>query len=98
MRETYVIRDGKPVLKHLAVPLEQSGSKHCAVIGDIQPFVSPIDGAVISSRAVLRDHCKRHNVVPTAELAGLQPEPRKQNPTHDREMRKRAIADQVYRR
>jgi len=41
------------------------------VIGDIEPFVSPIDGTVVSGRAGLREHCKRHDVVPTAELKGL---------------------------
>jgi len=43
------------------------------IINDIQPFISPIDGTVISSRRAYRDHCKRHNVVPTGELKGLPP-------------------------
>lgn len=30
--------------------------------GDIEPFVSPIDQTVISSRAHLREHNRRHNV------------------------------------
>jgi Fic family protein len=30
---------------------------------DITPFVSPIDGTVISSRSNLREHMKRHDVV-----------------------------------
>ena len=41
------------------------------VMGDIPDFVSPIDGSVVSGRAGLREHCKRHDVVPTAELKGL---------------------------
>ena len=32
------------------------------VLKDIEPFVSPIDGSVIASRAALREHEKRHNV------------------------------------
>ena len=30
-------------------------------------------GAVVSGRAGLREHCKKHGVVPTAELKGLPP-------------------------
>lgn len=30
--------------------------------GDIEPFVSIIDGSVVSTRSELRDHNKRHNV------------------------------------
>jgi len=40
-------------------------------VPDIDSFVSPIDGTVINGRAGLREHCKRHDVVPTQELAGL---------------------------
>ena len=41
------------------------------VHGDLPDFVSPIDGSVVSGRAGLREHCRKHNVVPTAELKGL---------------------------
>jgi hypothetical protein len=34
---------------------------------DIEPFVSPIDGRVISGRAALRDHNKQHNVTNVAD-------------------------------
>ena len=40
-----------------------------AVHGDIQPFVSPIDGTVISDRKQYREHCKKHNVVPANEFS-----------------------------
>jgi hypothetical protein len=46
-----------------------------AVMGDIPDFVSPVDGSVVSGRAGMREHCKRHHVVPTAELKGLPPKP-----------------------
>lgn len=46
-----------------------------AIIADSPAFVSPIDGSVVDGRAALRDHCARHNVVPTAELKGLPPKP-----------------------
>src|SRR5215471_18033199 len=41
------------------------------VYGDLPAFVSPIDGSLVSGRAALREHCLRHNVVPTADLDGL---------------------------
>lgn len=41
------------------------------IMGDLPDFVSPIDGKVYSGRAGLREHCKKHNVVPTADLKGL---------------------------
>lgn len=46
-----------------------------AVMGDLESFVSPIDGSVVSGRVALREHCKKHGVVPTAELKGLPPKP-----------------------
>ena len=36
-------------------------------------LLSPIDGQLVSGRAGLREHCKKHGVVPTAELKGLPP-------------------------
>jgi hypothetical protein len=45
------------------------------VRGDIPDFVSPVDGSVVRGRAGLREHCARHDVVPSAELAGLPPKP-----------------------
>jgi hypothetical protein len=38
------------------------------VRGDIEPFVSPINGAVIGSRSEYRKHTKRYGVIPQAEL------------------------------
>lgn len=32
------------------------------IVPDIQPFVSPIDGKVVSGRAAKREHMKRHEV------------------------------------
>ncbi len=40
-----------------------------AVHGDIEAFVSPIDGSVIDDRKKYREHCKRHGVVPQAEFS-----------------------------
>jgi hypothetical protein len=32
------------------------------VIKDIEPFISPIDGNIVGSRSVLREHERRHSV------------------------------------
>jgi hypothetical protein len=52
------------------LPYEADGGHF--VFGDTPRFVSPLDGSVIEGRKQYEDHCKRHNVVPTAELKGLQ--------------------------
>jgi hypothetical protein len=41
------------------------------ILPDLPDFVSPIDGLAYSGRAGLREHCKRHDVVPNADLKGL---------------------------
>lgn len=38
------------------------------ISGDMQAFVSPIDGTVVNGRAGRREHMLRHNVVPTDEI------------------------------
>jgi hypothetical protein len=48
-------------------------SGHAAVLPDLPDFVSPIDGKVYHGRAGLREHCRLHDVVPTADLRGLPP-------------------------
>ena len=52
------------------IPIDESARKRDghAIHGDIEPFVSPIDGTVISDRKQYNEHCKRHNVVPSAEF------------------------------
>lgn len=66
---------------------------------DLPDFVSPIDGTVVRGRAGMREHCKRHDVVPTADLAGLP----MRRPTHQsspeyREGTRRVIADIINSR
>jgi hypothetical protein len=56
------------------IPDDGAGlGRSAAVMGDLESFTSPIDGSVVSGRAGLREHCKKHGVVPTAELKGLPP-------------------------
>lgn len=38
------------------------------IMPDIEPFVSPIDGKVISGRRALAEHNKRHNVTNAADF------------------------------
>ena len=67
-----------------------------SVMPDLPDFKSPIDGKVYSGRAGLRDHCARHNVVPTADLQGLPPRPLvtpHQSTERETQARKRLIAD-----
>lgn len=45
----------------------QTGGSH-AVFNDLQPFVSPVDGTVISDRKQLREHNIRNNVVNAHEF------------------------------
>ena len=68
---------------------------------DLPDFVSPIDGKQYSGRAGLREHCARHNVVPTADLAGLPPKPLQREIVRSREQiaqNKRAIAEIINSR
>jgi hypothetical protein len=55
-------------------PRRESGGP--TIMPDLPDFVSPIDGTVVHGRAGIRDHCARHNVVPTADLKGLPLSPR----------------------
>src|SRR5262245_2305215 len=41
------------------------------IVPDIPDFVSVIDGSIVRGRAGVREHCLKHDVVPTAELKGL---------------------------
>jgi len=76
------------------------GGSH-AVMGDIPDFVSPIDGSVVSGRAGLREHCKKHHVVPTADLKGLPPKTMQHNGAPSeayRQQTRQTIADVINSR
>ena len=68
-RETYVLRDGQLVPKHLAKPLP---GKSMHVMSDIDPFVSPIDNQVIGGRRQKREHMKFHGVIDVGNDMGTQ--------------------------
>lgn len=70
-RETRVYpSDGsEPYLKGTRSSGGSSGG--VAFMPDLPDFVSPIDGKWYSGRSGLREHCKRHDVVPNNDLKGL---------------------------
>ena len=68
-RKSYIQIGGKLYDKAELSAQEQTHAP--AILGDVDSFVSPIDGSVVRGRAGLREHCKKHNVVPTADLKGL---------------------------
>jgi hypothetical protein len=81
--------------------LAGSGNRSHAVMEDLADFVSPIDGSVVSGRAGLREHCKKHHVVPTAELAGLPPKTMQHNGAPSeayRQQTRQTIADVINSR
>ncbi len=61
-RSVFVYRDGKIIPKHEAAPLP--GRRSMNLMSDIkEPFVSPVDWTVISSRADRREHNKRNQCI-----------------------------------
>jgi hypothetical protein len=53
-----------------ATAIAQSGAY---IQGDVQSFISPVDGSIITDRKQLREHNKRNNVVNFAETEGVKP-------------------------
>lgn len=76
MRRSFIQIGGKLYERGVdVIPDDARSVRSAAVLGDVPDFVSPIDGSVVSGRAGLREHCKKHDVVPTQELRGLPPKP-----------------------
>jgi hypothetical protein len=69
MRECWVYPDDGPPYRKGEQP--ERPRNGVAILPDLPDFVSPIDGKMYSGRAGLREHCKRHDVVPNADLKGL---------------------------
>lgn len=71
MRRSYVQNPDPP---YNLIPAEEYVPKHRAekasftVLPDIEPFVSPVDGKVITGRRALREHNRRHNVTNAADF------------------------------
>ena len=67
MKKSYVQINGKLVPKNEATYV--ADRKHLNVMGDIEPFKSPITGEVIRGRAHLRQHMKQHGVTNSADYS-----------------------------
>jgi hypothetical protein len=67
--------NGPSYYKGSDAPPGPQPSRGPTILPDLPEFKSPIDGKTYSGRAGMRDHCARHNVVPTADLKGLPPMP-----------------------
>lgn len=94
--KAYEITDGIVTWQREDYMFSPEANPSGQIINDIEPFVSPIDGSIIKSRRGYRDHCKRHNVVPTAELKGLPPltfHTERERSPQEREVRKRIIGE-----
>jgi hypothetical protein len=101
-RRSFVQIDGKLYDKAEPIPEEalaslRSTRPNFGVMPDLPEFRSPIDGKVYSGRSGLRDHCARHNVVPTADLAGLPLKKAVQEYQPDRAGIRDAIRRAVYK-
>ena len=55
MRTTYVYRKGNLVEKR-----QRNAEGGYSIISDVEPFTSPIDGTVLSSRSQIREHERKH--------------------------------------
>jgi hypothetical protein len=93
MRRSYVQVDG--VLYEKGTEPKYESNDWPTIMPDLPDFVSPIDGTVVRGRAGLRDHCARHGVVPTADLAGL-PHRRAVKPESPLEDIKRVMIQKGY--
>jgi len=96
-RYSYVQINGKLYDKSLPLPEEAFPNRSVTFIPDIPDFVSPIDGTVVRGRAGLREHCKRHDVVPTNELKGLPPKPSVGQYNPDRAAIREQLKRQLYK-
>jgi hypothetical protein len=70
-RRSWIYINGVAYEKGVDIIPEVGGGNAPYFIPDTPDFVSPIDGSVVSGRKGMREHCVRHNVVPTQELSGL---------------------------
>ena len=104
IRETWVFPGGgqAPYLKGTYVPT-QTGHNWPAILPDLPDFVSPIDNKRYSGRAGMREHNKRHDVIPNADLKGLPTLTMQSDQRSDEqrrastEQRKRMIINEVNR-
>ena len=60
---------------HKLIPIDEwneevhGRNRSAAVHGDLESFVSPVDGSVISDRAQLREHNRKHKVTNSSDFS-----------------------------
>lgn len=59
----YVYRGGKVVPRHEASPHPREGRRPTNLMRDLEPFVSVVDGSIISSRSDRREHNRRNRCI-----------------------------------
>lgn len=85
------------------VPAESVHGAGAMVLGDIEPFVSPVDGSVVLGRASLREHNLKNNVTNVADYketwakAGEQRQAYFRGEARDSSLRE-TLARETYRR
>lgn len=67
-RETYVYRNGKMVLKHLARPLGAVGPG-VGIIKDLEPYRNTVDGKVVGGRRQHRDFLRAYELTEVGDQA-----------------------------
>jgi hypothetical protein len=93
-RTSYVQINGVLYDKSQPLPEEATSRSWPTILPDLPDFVSPIDGTIVRGRAGMREHCAKHNVVPTADLKGLPTTPPRVEP--DRAAIKQELIRQLY--
>jgi len=89
VRETFVLRDGKLIPKHLAPP-RHSAADGVQIIRDIEPYRNVIDQKVVGGRRQHREFLRQHGVV---EVGNERPQPKQwDDRAHERSI------DQTMRR
>ena len=68
MRRRYIQKTKPDGTNYMVEVTEQARSTTHHVMGDIEAFVSPINGQVINTRSQLERHMREHNVAPTADF------------------------------
>lgn len=96
-RRSWVYIDGVAYEKGTE-PMDTPTGRGPAIMGDLPDFVSPIDHTVVHGRAGMRDHCARHNVVPTADLKGLPPMTMNREYKPDRKAIREKIIETIERK
>ena len=96
MRKSYIQINGKLVPKDEAT--FNADSPKLTVMGDIEPFKSPITGETIRGRAHLRQHMKEHGVTHSSDYSPEWYEKRRKEINRDEERQGRTERIAIIKR